>query len=642
MNGAQWNIRAEEKTLAQTMSTSASTLSPAKANLIGTILAAVLYGFSIPMFVATLWTLLRGRPWREVHHTMLAAACALFVTTTVYVSIAALRLTRGFILYGPDFPGGPSGWFVNPARPTFVVRGALLALETLVADAVVIYRCYMVWRKAHMVVLPILLWFGVLAAAISSTVEAELLATHKAGAGSRYAVAAFTACSLACNFLSTGMLAYRLWEVNRNASSSRTGQNTILPVLLIILDAGALYSFALICSLAVYLAKSPAQFIVVDLLPPTISIAFFMVLIRVGIARNNAPARYSVFSSLPPTTGSLPPATGAGRLDMQQIHPRASCTLVLRDDSTLSVAKADVIGTILTAVLYGISIPMFVATLWTLLRGRRWREVHHPMLVVACVLFVSSTGFLSMIAVRLTRAFIDFGPDIHGGASAWLSNPAETALLVQGALFVLETLVGDAVAIYRCYIVWRKVYIVVLPILLWIGILITGISFIVQSLEVATNAYDGDLPRFVAAFYACSLTCNLLSTGMLAYRLWEVNRNATSTRIGQSTILPVLSIILDAGALYSFALICSLAVYLSDSPASFITVDLLSPTISIAFFMVLTRVGIARNKAPTHYSISSSLPPTTGSLPPATGAGRLDMQQTHPRVSCTVRSSMDA
>ncbi|KAF7308930.1 hypothetical protein MKEN_01093500 [Mycena kentingensis (nom. inval.)] len=304
------------------------------------------------------------------------------------------------------------------------------------------------------------------------------------------------------------------------------------------------------------------------------------------------------------------------------------------NDPTLSIAKAYLIGGILTAVLYGISIPMFVATLWTLLRGRRWRQVHHTMLAAACLLFVSTTGIFSMIALRLTRAFIDFGPDIPGGASAWLANPAETALLVQSALFALETLVGDAVAIYRCYTVWRKAYIVVLPILLWIGILIAGISFIVQSLQVATNVHDEDLPRFVAAFLACSLACNLLSTGMLAYRLWEVNRNASSSRLGQNTILPVLSIILDAGALYSFALICSLGVYLSNSPAQFITFDLLSPTIAIAFFMVLIRVGTARNKA-AHYSTSSSMATTTGT-------GRTDMQQTHPRASSTVRSSMTA
>ncbi|KAF7308931.1 Beta-glucosidase [Mycena kentingensis (nom. inval.)] len=297
-------------------------------------------------------------------------------------------------------------------------------------------------------------------------------------------------------------------------------------------------------------------------------------------------------------------------------------------DSTLSVAKADVIGTILAGVLYGISIPMFVATLWTLLRGRRWREVHHTMLAVAWVLFVSTTGFFSATAVRLTRAFIDVGPDFPGGASAWLANPAETAALIQGVFLALETLVGDAVVIYRCYMVWRRAYIVALPILLWLGMLITGISFINVQLRLATNL--NDVSRYAAAFTACSLACNFLSTGLLAYRLWQVNRNASSTRVGQGVIMPVLSIILDAAALYPFALICSLAVYLSKSPAQFITIDIIPPIISVAFFMVIIRVGIARNKA-THYSTSSSMATTTGT-------GRTDMQQTHPRTSSTVCS----
>jgi hypothetical protein len=73
-----------------------------------------------------------------------------------------------------------------------------------------------------------------------------------------------------------------------------------MPVLLIIIDAGALYSFTLLAALIGFVNQSNGQFVVLDMIPPIISIAFYMVILRVGLAQSTrATSSTSTFQRMP-------------------------------------------------------------------------------------------------------------------------------------------------------------------------------------------------------------------------------------------------------------------------------------------------------------------------------------------------------
>ncbi|KAF7317760.1 hypothetical protein MKEN_00863800 [Mycena kentingensis (nom. inval.)] len=279
------------------MSTSYPTFTPAQAVLIGMILSAALYGLSIPMFFATLYTLLKRRQWREVHHAMVAVALVLFVSNTVCFFLSVVRVIMAFLGPGTQFAGGPSAWLSHPPGPLDAARSrlmliqttrsSLILMETLIADAVVIYRCYVVWRRAWIVVLPVLLWFGLLVSGSAVIDQLALVHIKQPEASTRRGYeTTFMVCTLSCNVLATGLLAFRLYQVDANASSTRLGKGRIIPVLLIILDAGALYSSTLICAIIATILRHPLQLFTLEILPAVIAIAFYMVLVRVGMARN--------------------------------------------------------------------------------------------------------------------------------------------------------------------------------------------------------------------------------------------------------------------------------------------------------------------------------------------------------------------
>jgi len=62
--------------------------------------------------------------------------------------------------------------------------------------------------------------------------------------------------------------------------------------------------------------------------------------------------------------------------------------------------------------------------------------------------------------------------------------------------------------------------------------------------------------------------------------------------IGASSLWPVMTIILESGAIYSSTLLVLLATYASNSFSQYIALDMLVPIIGITFSLIIVRVGL--------------------------------------------------
>ncbi|KAJ6620362.1 hypothetical protein B0H10DRAFT_2022550 [Mycena sp. CBHHK59/15] len=273
------------------------------------LLSTVLEGFStarfsVLMFIATLWILLRGRS--KVNKPMVVVACLLFILSTIHLGVDINRLNSGLIVFRDSYPGGPPAWFANPTDPLF--------FQTALGDGVVIYRCYMVWRS---------LWLAVAVTATGSVYTCTQPSTDSADIFARELgkwITAFYSTTLACNLTATALLAYRLWTIDRNIQRSRVGGGLTIPVLLVVVDAGALYSITLCAALVCFVLQSNGQYVVLDMVTPIISIAFYMVILRVGIAgQNSRQGNSSTHSSTLPRM-PLSRNEGADRSKPMHVH----------------------------------------------------------------------------------------------------------------------------------------------------------------------------------------------------------------------------------------------------------------------------------------------------------------------------------
>ncbi|KAJ2988189.1 hypothetical protein NUW54_g9191 [Trametes sanguinea] len=149
---------------------SAIMLTLQEAGILSTTFEAILYGYAVFMFSLAMWIMLRDRHERQVNYALVAAGCSLITLATAEMGVNITRVFQGFITKGPFLEGGPEAYFAVVSDPTFVTKSVLYNVQTLILDAVVIYRTYVVWQSGLIVLLPIIGWCGLLAGSIGLNV----------------------------------------------------------------------------------------------------------------------------------------------------------------------------------------------------------------------------------------------------------------------------------------------------------------------------------------------------------------------------------------------------------------------------------------------------------------------------------------
>jgi len=254
-----------------------------QAELIATILEGTLYGFSLLMYGATVWVLLSGWSTHRINRIMFVVACLFLWCSTVHLIIDIIRIIEALILYRDTYPGGPTAFLSNVSQWTFVSKNYVYAIQTIIADSVILYRCYMVWHSKLIMIVPIILWCGAGAAGIGAAVQASQVAVFNQTLINW--IMAFYATTFVTNMLTTVLLASRIWYIDRKAAQLRGHRTSqVRQILHIVIDSGVLYNVTLVVLWICFSVKSSGQFVVLDMIMPIISITFYMVIIRVGLA----------------------------------------------------------------------------------------------------------------------------------------------------------------------------------------------------------------------------------------------------------------------------------------------------------------------------------------------------------------------
>lgn len=270
--------------------------------------------------------------------------------------------------------------------------------------------------------------------------------------------------------------------------------------------------------------------------------------------------------------------------------------------SNISVDAGSLLALVLEGVVYGFSILMFISTIWGLTYKQRMQDVSRPIAVVAILLFILSTAHIVVNTIRAEDALVTYADTFPGGPAAFFADLAQPTVVIKNVLYTLETLLADGVMIYRCYVVWQSVLIIILPSILWCGLAVAGV-FLTYSYShdtsntgnIATNE-SGQPLEWAAAFFALTIVTNLLSSGLLAYRIWKIERNVSAVRSKKSAMMPIVRILIDAAALYTVVLFILLVCFICSNNGEFVIADMLVPTISITFYMILIRIALNRKR----------------------------------------------
>ncbi|EKM58630.1 uncharacterized protein PHACADRAFT_207437 [Phanerochaete carnosa HHB-10118-sp] len=120
-------------------------ISISETNLVGVWASGPLLGLSIALYIC--YIRLFADESRNIHKTTLLAIATLQVIVSIAGYISSLAdLVRGFIVHVND-PTGPNGYFTPPGRPAYVAEFAFWAINYIIGDGIMAWRCYVVWGR---------------------------------------------------------------------------------------------------------------------------------------------------------------------------------------------------------------------------------------------------------------------------------------------------------------------------------------------------------------------------------------------------------------------------------------------------------------------------------------------------------------
>ncbi|KAI0346626.1 hypothetical protein BDW22DRAFT_1323122 [Trametopsis cervina] len=265
------------------------------------------------------------------------------------------------------------------------------------------------------------------------------------------------------------------------------------------------------------------------------------------------------------------------------------------------------------SVVYGVYLVTLFATARALLwdpMGER-KKVHWPMFIVMCSMAVFSTLDVALGMRHILDAFIFYtGP---GGADEEFADISYWVNVMKTVDTQVMALIGDAMLIYRCFIIYsHKWTVIMLPLIMWaadaaFSVVIIWISATLrQDAVISTQVL---LKPFLYSFFCVTIILNLLTTGLIIFRIWGTNKHSAPyishqpqtrpARRPRTRLESVMRIILESGMLYQASVIATFICALVGSNAIYGVSDVMVVAVGISFNLIIIRVDRANNPSTT-------------------------------------------
>ncbi|PSR75960.1 hypothetical protein PHLCEN_2v8765 [Hermanssonia centrifuga] len=284
------------------------------------------------------------------------------------------------------------------------------------------------------------------------------------------------------------------------------------------------------------------------------------------------------------------------------------------------VAEAQVVALFMESIAYGV----YVVTLGIACRvlffdnqGMK-KRVNWSMVVVVALMAIFSTLDVSLGLRHNLDAFIFYkGP---GGPDAEFDNISYWVNVMKTVDTQMMSLIGDGMLIYRCFVIFsHKWLIIAFPLLMWLANVACSVMiiFITATLRQDTTISQQRLLKpFLYSFFIITIALNLLTTSMIVWKIWRVNKDSspnvphisTAQRgLPRSRLEKVIRIIIESGMLYTLFVIMTFICELAGSNAIYGVSDVLVVVVGISFNLIIIRVD-SSNNVPNSSYIESGVP----------------------------------
>ncbi|KAG7094735.1 hypothetical protein E1B28_005553 [Marasmius oreades] len=224
-------------------------------------------------------------------------------------------------------------------------------------------------------------------------------------------------------------------------------------------------------------------------------------------------------------------------------------------------------------------------------------KLNKKMIVLAISLWLLCTVVIVGDLVQNVKGFKDHIEKNHRvdiTPLPYFKRMRQRLELTRGVAYMAITLLADAVVAYRCFVVWRpRLIIATLPWILWVALLSSCIGYVcsIVMIKYESSAERARITGWTTAFLSTSLATNFISTGLLAFKIWKIDRESSRFRLGDSLLKKLLRVAIDSGVIYTIALSATIAQFVGNASWTKVFVTMMPTIICITFYLMLIRIA---------------------------------------------------
>ncbi|KAI0325185.1 hypothetical protein GY45DRAFT_1364669 [Cubamyces sp. BRFM 1775] len=213
---------------------------------------------------------------------------------------------------------------------------------------------------------------------------------------------------------------------------------------------------------------------------------------------------------------------------------------------------AALIGFACETALWGANCVLFSISLGLLYRKGRRGDLNLTIFIIHCLLFTTCTAHFGI-------EFNHFYTTLNASSSvAGFANETK-ALLAADVFISICDLLGDAMLLYRCWVMWGNArWVVILPVLSAVAgfICLLQVVHFVATLSPASPVPPAAVVPLTTAGYVLPLCTNVMATGLLVLKIWWMTRvpDGVDHGLQRSDHLAsrATAVIIESGLIYLF------------------------------------------------------------------------------------------
>ncbi|KAJ8591980.1 hypothetical protein M405DRAFT_734065 [Rhizopogon salebrosus TDB-379] len=252
--------------------------------LLRLFLETLFYGVFLTLYLLTLFILVMKTGIQR--QLLIPVATLLLCIATIHLVIGFVRALEAFVLNTIS----AYAYYDNLASPLWLAQTALYVLQTTLADGVIVWRCYVLNHRSLLISILgfiALLTNGAVGCYVVWSLSQTPLGTSLSSPAND-CITTFYISTMAISVTCTSAIVWRIYLVRHF-----TPDNLLfIPVVIVIVESGALYTTSILALLIAFSTGSNAQYIMLDVVIPIVGIAFCLVILQVHFqVGGNLPTR---------------------------------------------------------------------------------------------------------------------------------------------------------------------------------------------------------------------------------------------------------------------------------------------------------------------------------------------------------------